>query len=128
MLFRSTERQRQDADRFSRSMEQTITALASVTEARSPYTAGHQRRVAGLTRAIGTAMGVDGNRLHGIVLAASIHDIGDVQQRLARQSTARATTSAFLTPVRTRTQRATRRSGSAATSSASSRSAPCSPS
>jgi HD-GYP domain-containing protein (c-di-GMP phosphodiesterase class II) len=43
---------------------------------RDPYTAGHQRRVAELARAIAVEMGLNSSEVRGIYTAASIHDIG----------------------------------------------------
>jgi PAS domain S-box-containing protein/putative nucleotidyltransferase with HDIG domain len=53
-----------------------VDAIAATTEARDPYTAGHQSRVAGLASRIAADMGVDGHSIEGIDLAARIHDIG----------------------------------------------------
>jgi PAS domain S-box-containing protein/putative nucleotidyltransferase with HDIG domain len=54
----------------------TIQVLVSALEARDPYTAGHQSRVADLARAIATEMGLDQEKIEGIRMAGSIHDIG----------------------------------------------------
>ena len=54
----------------------TIQAVAITVETRDPYTAGHQRRVADLSRAIATEMGLDINRKDGIRMAGVIHDLG----------------------------------------------------
>ncbi|MDQ1330839.1 MAG: Histidine kinase [Thermodesulfobacteriota bacterium] len=54
----------------------TIQALAVTVETRDPYTAGHQRRVADLSRAIAKEMGLESNRIDGIRMAGIIHDIG----------------------------------------------------
>ncbi|MDP3283042.1 MAG: PAS domain S-box protein, partial [Desulfobacterales bacterium] len=54
----------------------TIQAVAITVETRDPYTAGHQKRVADLSRAIATEMGLDINRTDGIRMAAVIHDLG----------------------------------------------------
>jgi len=54
----------------------TIQVLVSALEARDPYTAGHQRRVADLARAIAVEMGLPQNEIDGIRMAGSIHDIG----------------------------------------------------
>jgi len=56
----------------------TIHAVAKAAEARDPYTAGHQRRVASLSLAIGKGMGLDEDQLVGIHLGAMIHDIGKI--------------------------------------------------
>jgi PAS domain S-box-containing protein len=65
-----------DLQRLERSMEATIDALASTVGIRDPYTAGHQHRVADIAVAIGTALGMQDAPLHGLKLAASVHDIG----------------------------------------------------
>ncbi|MDD5344697.1 MAG: PAS domain S-box protein, partial [Smithella sp.] len=54
----------------------TIQVLVSVLEARDPYTAGHQSRVTNLASAIATEMGIDKEKIEGIRMAGSIHDIG----------------------------------------------------
>ena len=54
----------------------TIQVLVSALEARDPYTAGHQRRVAHLASAIATEMGLPQDNIDGIQMAGSIHDIG----------------------------------------------------
>jgi len=55
-----------------------IDAIAATIDARDPYTAGHQRRVAAIAAAIATELGVDDNQREGIRLAATIHDIGKI--------------------------------------------------
>jgi PAS domain S-box-containing protein len=55
-----------------------IGAIAATIDARDPYTAGHQRRVADISAAIATDLGLDDNELEGIRLAATIHDIGKI--------------------------------------------------
>jgi HD-GYP domain-containing protein (c-di-GMP phosphodiesterase class II) len=54
----------------------TIHALVSAIESRDPYTAGHQIRVANLARAIATEMELPPDKIEGIRMAGSIHDIG----------------------------------------------------
>ena len=56
----------------------TVQAIAMLVEARDPYTAGHQRRVADLSRAIAEEMGLDYDRKEGLRMAAMIHDIGKI--------------------------------------------------
>jgi HD-GYP domain-containing protein (c-di-GMP phosphodiesterase class II) len=58
--------------------DDTVTALASMIEARDPYTAGHQRRVACLAQAVGEEMGLPEDRIHGLAMGARVHDIGKV--------------------------------------------------
>lgn len=63
---------------LSRALENTIEAVASTIEMRDPYTAGHQRRVAEIAVAIGREMGLDPERLKGLHVAGTIHDIGKI--------------------------------------------------
>lgn len=71
--------QTQVMDKLMLSLKKTIEALATTVEMRSPYTAGHQRRVAFLAEAIAREVGLSEDDIQGIFLAASIHDIGDIQ-------------------------------------------------
>jgi PAS domain S-box-containing protein len=54
----------------------TIQAMVSTVETRDPYTAGHQVRSADLARSIAAEMGLPQDRIDGIYMAGSIHDIG----------------------------------------------------
>jgi putative two-component system response regulator len=65
-------------ERLRRSLGATVQAMASVVEMRDPYTAGHQRRVADLARAIATEMGLSADRTDCIRIASTIHDIGKI--------------------------------------------------
>jgi HD-GYP domain-containing protein (c-di-GMP phosphodiesterase class II) len=47
-------------------------------EAKDPYTAGHQRRVAEIACAIALEMGLSQERIEGILMAGTMHDIGKV--------------------------------------------------
>jgi PAS domain S-box-containing protein/putative nucleotidyltransferase with HDIG domain len=60
------------------SLEGTIAAVGKSVEARDPYTAGHQQKVAELAVAIARDMGLDEDRVEGIRMGASIHDIGKI--------------------------------------------------
>lgn len=68
-----------DLERLQSTMEATIEALAATSEKRDPYTAGHQRRVAHLCKAIAIELGLDPDRTKGLELAAMIHDIGKIE-------------------------------------------------
>ncbi|MDP1594729.1 MAG: PAS domain S-box protein [Gallionella sp.] len=59
-------------------LEDAIGAIAATLEQRDPYTAGHQRRVAELARAIGVEMGLTDQILEGIYFGGLIHDIGKI--------------------------------------------------
>jgi PAS domain S-box-containing protein len=60
------------------SFRKTIEVLSSTTEARDPYTAGHQRKVATLSEAIARRMGLPEKTCEGIYLAAMVHDVGKI--------------------------------------------------
>jgi PAS domain S-box-containing protein len=73
---RSEETLRESYRKLEDIFTQTVKALASITEMRDPYTAGHQVRVAQLACAIGVNMGLADEQIKTIKMAASIHDIG----------------------------------------------------
>jgi HD-GYP domain-containing protein (c-di-GMP phosphodiesterase class II) len=70
------EQLRQTLDSLRKAFGTTIHVLVSAVETRDPYTAGHQVRSADLARAIATEMGFTKERIDGIRMAGSIHDIG----------------------------------------------------
>lgn len=59
-------------------LDETIRALASIVEKRDSYTAGHQRRVASLARAIAKEMALPEEQVVTIEMAGTIHDIGKI--------------------------------------------------
>jgi PAS domain S-box-containing protein len=54
----------------------TIQVMVSAVEMKDPYTAGHQLRSADLAMAIAMEMGLTQEKIDGIKMAGSIHDIG----------------------------------------------------
>jgi HD-GYP domain-containing protein (c-di-GMP phosphodiesterase class II) len=58
------------------SLKSTVQAIATAVEVRDAYTAGHQHRVAELATAIPRELGLDEERIEGLFLAATIHDVG----------------------------------------------------
>jgi len=66
------------AERMKNALIATIGAMALTVEKRDPYTAGHQQRVAALCVAIGRRLDFTENRLEGLRLGATIHDIGKI--------------------------------------------------
>ena len=60
------------------SLEQTIQVISATSEERDSYTAGHQRRVAAICSKIGTELGLADDRVHGLHLAATVHDLGKI--------------------------------------------------
>jgi PAS domain S-box-containing protein len=65
-------------DHLRKSLEATIRAMAMTVESRDPYTAGHQRRVADLAYAIAMELNLDQNRIDGLRMAGTIHDLGKI--------------------------------------------------
>jgi putative nucleotidyltransferase with HDIG domain len=56
----------------------TVQALAETLDKRDPYTGGHTRRVMEYSLAIGREMGLAGDLLEKLKLAAILHDIGKI--------------------------------------------------
>jgi putative nucleotidyltransferase with HDIG domain len=77
-FFHDITERKQAAERLQRTLEQTIQAMASIIEMRDPYTAGHGRQVAAISVAIANKMGLDAERVHGLHLAAIVHDLGKI--------------------------------------------------
>lgn len=65
-------------EKFRRAMGGVIQAMSLTIEKRYPYTAGHQRRVTKLCRAIAEEMGFSWERTQGLRMAAAIHDLGKI--------------------------------------------------
>lgn len=63
---------------FGAALKNTVAAIARTLEMRDPYTAGHQVRVADLASAIAAQMGLPAERVQGIHLAGTVHDIGKI--------------------------------------------------
>jgi len=68
-----------NAEKLERLLIQTIDAISATVEARDPYTAGHEHRVGLLASTIAREMGLSDEVVHGIFLAASIHDLGKIR-------------------------------------------------
>jgi PAS domain S-box-containing protein/putative nucleotidyltransferase with HDIG domain len=64
--------------KLRKALEGIIQATSTMVEVKDPYTAGHQRRVTDLARAIATEMGLKKNQIEGIRTAGVIHDIGKI--------------------------------------------------
>ena len=73
---KSEEELKQTLESLRKSIGATIQTMVSAVEMRDPYTAGHQIRTADLARAIATEMGLPKDKIDGIRMAGSIHDIG----------------------------------------------------
>jgi PAS domain S-box-containing protein len=70
------EKLQQTLESLRKAVGTTIHVLVSAVEARDSYTAGHQLRSADLARAIVTEMGLAQEKIDGIRMTGSIHDIG----------------------------------------------------
>jgi len=55
-----------------------INAITMIVEIRDPYTAGHQKRVSRLAVAIAGELGLSGETIENIRIAATLHDIGKI--------------------------------------------------
>ena len=70
--------QSQTLSELRQAMTGMVQALSLTVEARDPYTAGHQRRVADLAWAVASEMGLPKDTIEGIRLAAMVHDLGKI--------------------------------------------------
>ncbi len=69
---------RHSVERIRTALKATVQAIAVTVETRDPYTAGHQRRVSDLARAIATEMNLPTDKIDGIRTGAVIHDLGKI--------------------------------------------------
>lgn len=65
-------------DQLRKALGAIVQAIAMTVETRDPYTAGHQRRVADLARAVALEMDLHADQVEGLYMAAAIHDIGKI--------------------------------------------------
>ena len=72
------ERLQQTLESLRKAVSTTINVMVSTVEARDPYTAGHQLKSTDIARAIATEMGLSQEKIEGIRMAGSIHDIGKI--------------------------------------------------
>jgi putative nucleotidyltransferase with HDIG domain len=63
---------------LQKAMDGVIHAMSLVVGSRDPYTAGHQRRVAELARAIAKEMRLSEWQIRGIYIAGLLHDVGKI--------------------------------------------------
>jgi len=84
-LRREVDHRRQVQQQLQQSLQRlksiiggTVMAIAMTVEKRDPYTSGHQHRVAELSKAIGTELGLPQDQLEGLYIASAIHDIGKI--------------------------------------------------
>ncbi|MBF0607322.1 MAG: PAS domain S-box protein [Magnetococcales bacterium] len=65
-------------DKLRKTIGGIIQTISMTVEVRDPYTAGHQRRVANIARAIAGEMNLPEETIDGIRMAGVIHDIGKI--------------------------------------------------
>jgi putative nucleotidyltransferase with HDIG domain len=65
-------------EKLRSAMSGVVQAMALTVERRDPYTAGHQRRVSDLARAVAGEMGLSSHQIDGIRMAGLIHDLGKI--------------------------------------------------
>jgi PAS domain S-box-containing protein len=70
------EKLHQAFENIRKAFNATIQVMVAAVEMRDPYTAGHQLRATDLARAIAVEMGLPRNKVDGLRMAGSIHDIG----------------------------------------------------
>jgi PAS domain S-box-containing protein len=73
---KAEERLQETLESLRKALGTTIQVMVSAVESRDPYTAGHQVRSANLARCIATEMGLPQEKIEGLRMAGSIHDIG----------------------------------------------------
>jgi putative nucleotidyltransferase with HDIG domain len=69
---------KQKHSELQKAIDGIIHAISLVVETRDPYTAGHQRRVAGLAKAIAAEMCLSEWQTMGIYVTGLLHDVGKV--------------------------------------------------
>jgi PAS domain S-box-containing protein/putative nucleotidyltransferase with HDIG domain len=75
---KTEERLKESFETMQKTLGGIVHAMAIVVEARDPYTAGHQRRVAELASAIAKGMSLDDSVVEGIRVACLLHDVGKI--------------------------------------------------
>lgn len=64
--------------RLNSNYKDTLLALSTAIDARDAYTAGHSKRVAGISLEIGKQLGLSKDKLETLELAALLHDVGKI--------------------------------------------------
>jgi len=69
---------KESVNKLQKTTEGIIEAMTKAIEIRDPHTAGHERRVGKLAKAIAEEMGLEEEKVHSIYLTGLIHDIGKI--------------------------------------------------
>jgi len=85
MAWRDITERKQEQEKLKESYEKLqktiggiVDAITKIVETRDPYTAGHEKHVAELAAAMAVEMELSMERVDGIRMAATIHDIGKI--------------------------------------------------
>lgn len=70
------EREARQLEFLQANMLATIDVVSTIVSMRDPYTAGHERRVSHLARAIATELGLDEETRQRVAMAGRVHDVG----------------------------------------------------
>ena len=70
-------------DKLELALREQLEMMVRSIEARDPYTSGHSRRVAALSKAIGVDLGLSGDELTQVESAALLHDVGKIHAEFA---------------------------------------------
>lgn len=75
---RAEEQIKRYVEHLEKALMSTVNVATTLSEMRDPYTAGHERRVAGIAVAIGAELGFDARRQEGLRVAGYLHDVGKI--------------------------------------------------
>ncbi len=67
-----------NSDKLQASLMETIDLARQLIELRDPYTAGHEKQVGDLARAIAAQMGLDAYEQEKLMIAGYLHDLGKI--------------------------------------------------
>ena len=76
--IRLEEEFKQSIKKMQKSMRGIVQTLSVAIESKDSYSIGHQKRVAKLARCIAEEMGMPKDRIEGVSIAATLHDIGKI--------------------------------------------------
>jgi PAS domain S-box-containing protein len=77
-LLRAEEEIKGYVKKLERAMHGTLEVVSKMVELRDPYTQGHERRVGEICAALGTELGLAAERIEGLRVAGSVHDVGKI--------------------------------------------------
>ena len=77
-IERRTREVEESVDKLTQALYGTINVISSTVELRDSYTAGHQKRVAVLARAIAEGLLLSDHQIESVFVAGSVHDIGKI--------------------------------------------------